>query len=62
MTGVLIAAAEANGCLALIMFIAGPGQFGVGPFSGATTSSGLFSGLLRAPGCSDPHGDRPAPR
>lgn len=61
LTGVLIAAAEANGCLALIMFIAGPGQFGVGPFSGATTLEWSVFGTFYGPReYSDPPATAPA--
>jgi ABC-type phosphate transport system permease subunit len=37
LTGVLIAAAEANGCLAIVAFMPNYGQFGVGPLGGVTT-------------------------
>lgn len=37
LTGVLLGAAEAAGSLAIIMFIAGTGQFGVGPLSEVTS-------------------------
>ena len=51
LTGVLIAAAEANGCLALIMFITGTGANGVGPFTGATSLEwAVFGFVLRAAG------------
>ena len=37
LTGLLIAGAEANGSLAVIMFLAGHGEYGVGPTSGVTS-------------------------
>ena len=37
MTGLVLAAAEANGSLAFVMFLAGLGQNGVNPTGGVTT-------------------------
>jgi ABC-type phosphate transport system permease subunit len=37
LTALLIAGAEAAGSLAIVMFLAGPGQNGVGPLTGVTT-------------------------